>query len=135
MIIVFIYLYPSLGLGKKLKSYATLPHYLSFLCYWEGVKFMENIHVILQKWKFWSISQTHWGSKQVHCKDLWSESTLWDVLKFLLGLRCKSFPPFPKKGTKFCTSISVHDPTQRTHSKIHETHEFPACPHPESHKF
>ena len=41
--------------------------------------------------------ETQWGSKQVQCKGLWSGSTLWDVLKFLLGLRHKSFLPFPNR--------------------------------------
>ena len=41
-------------------------------CYWKGAKFAENIHVILQKWTILSVLQTHRGSKQVCCKDLWS---------------------------------------------------------------
>ena len=36
---------------------------------------------------------------------------------------------------KFCTSISVRDSRQRTHPKNHEKYEFPAFPHPKSHKF
>ena len=46
------------------------------------------------------------------------------------------FCTFPvTEGKKICTSISVHNPKQRTHSKSKETHEFPAGPHPESHEF
>ena len=37
--------------------------------------------------QFWSISQTHWKSKLVHCEDFWSESALLSILKLLIGLR------------------------------------------------
>ena len=51
-------------------------------CYWKGVNFTENIHVILQKWPILECVTDTLEVNPVHRKDLHSESTLLKVLKF-----------------------------------------------------
>ena len=120
---------------QKSKSYATLPCYLSFLL-GKGGKLLH-----LNPSKNFKTSQSALSDhKSLQCTCL-DPPCVCDTLQncpFLqnyMYILCE-FHTFPvTEGNKILHLHSVCDPMQRTHSKIHETHEFPACPHPESHKF
>ena len=118
---------------QKSKSYATLPHYLSFLL-GKGGKLLH-----LNPGKNVKTSQSALSNHKSLQRTCLDPQCVCDTLQncpFLqnyMYILCE-FCTFPvtEKGMKFCTSISVCNPTQRTHSKIHEIHKFLACPHPES---
>ena len=126
---------PYFSMGKKLKSYATLPQYLSFLL-GKGGKLL-----CLHPSKNFKTSQSALSDHKSLQHTCLNPQCVCDTLQncpFLqnyMYILCEFHLSSNRRGMKFHTSISVCDPTQRTHSKIHETHKFPACPHPESHEF
>ena len=65
--------------------------------YWKGVKFAENIHVILQKVGNFEVCHRDTGGLNKCIVRTYGQKVHLGCLKFLTGLRHKSFPPFSKR--------------------------------------